>query len=163
MIDAVRRLVDNGIKWRSMPADFPAWHRVYAFFRRWRTSGLLTEFHNRLRGRVRESGGRPAGPTAGIIGSQSVRAASSVPAATRGYDGGRKVPGRKRHMVTDCLGLLLVIAVTTPVRPDAWPSTGPPRSSPAPSQGPAPPSVPWRGSRPRPAGAPASRTDMICR
>ncbi|MGW6464645.1 transposase [Streptomyces rubiginosohelvolus] len=56
--------------------------------------------------------GRTAEPTAGIIDSQSVRAASSVPAAKRGYDGGKKVPGRKRHVVTDCLGLLLAVAVT---------------------------------------------------
>jgi transposase len=112
MIDAIRYVVDNGVKWRSVPADFPAWDRVYAFFRRWRTSGLVTEFHDRLRGRVRMGEGRLCEPTAGIIDSQSVRAASSVPAATRGYDGGKKVPGRKRHMVTDCLGLLLVVSVT---------------------------------------------------
>ncbi|MEU0967489.1 IS5 family transposase [Streptomyces sp. NPDC005917] len=112
ILDAVRYLVDNGIKWRSMPADFPAWDRVYAFFRRWHRQGLSVEFHDRLRGRVREIEGRRAEPTAGIIDSQSVRAAATVPAATRGYDGGKKVPGRKRHMVTDCLGLLLVVAVT---------------------------------------------------
>ncbi|MEV6594897.1 transposase [Streptomyces acidicola] len=61
-------------------------------------------------------GGRPEGreaePTAGIIDAQSVKAAASVPAASRGYDGGKKVPGRKRHIVTDALGLLLVVAVT---------------------------------------------------
>jgi transposase len=112
MLDAIRYVVDNGIKWRSMPGDFPGWDRVYAFFRRWRHQGLVAEFHERLRGRVRMGEGRAAGPTAGIIDSQSVRAASSVPAATRGYDGGKKVPGRKRHMVTDCLGLLLAVAVT---------------------------------------------------
>jgi transposase len=112
ILDAIRYLVDNGIKWRSMPADFPAWDRVYAFFRRWRHQGLTTEFHDRLRGRVRMKEGRLSEPTAGIIDSQSVRAAATVPAATRGYDGGKKVPGRKRHMVTDCLGLLLVVAVT---------------------------------------------------
>ncbi|WP_229867470.1 IS5 family transposase [Streptomyces gelaticus] len=80
--------------------------------RRWRRQALDLEFHDRLRGRVRISEGRAAAPTAGIIDSQSVRAASSVPAATRGYDGGKKVPGRKRHVITDCLGLLLVVAVT---------------------------------------------------
>jgi transposase len=112
MLDAVRYVVDNGIKWRAVPADFPPWDRVYAFFRRWRRQALDVEFHDRLRGRVRISAGRAAAPTAGIIDSQSVRAASSVPAATRGYDGGKKVPGRKRHVITDCLGLLLAVAVT---------------------------------------------------
>ncbi|WP_265865955.1 IS5 family transposase [Streptomyces sp. SKN60] len=112
LLDAIRYLVAGGISWRAMPADFPAWGRVYAFFRRWREHGLITEFHDRLRGRVREREGREASPTAGIIDAQSVRAAATVPAASRGYDGGKKVPGRKRHIVTDTLGLLLVVAVT---------------------------------------------------
>ncbi|MFF9869923.1 transposase [Streptomyces sp. NPDC013953] len=86
--------------------------RVYAFFRRWRVHGLIAEFHDRLRGTVREREGREPEPTAGIIDAQSVRAAATVPAASRGYDGGKKVPGRKRHIVTDTLGLLLVVAVT---------------------------------------------------
>ncbi|WP_260848532.1 transposase [Streptomyces sp. SLBN-118] len=112
MLDAIRYLVAGGISWRAMPADFPDWGRVYGFFRRWREHGLITEFHDRLRGRVRECEGREAEPTAGVIDAQSVRAAATVPAASRGYDGGKKVPGRKRHIVTDCLGLLLIVAVT---------------------------------------------------
>lgn len=112
LLDAIRYLVAGGISWRAMPADFPGWGRVYAFFRRWREHGLITEFHDRLRGKVREREGRETEPTAGIIDAQSVRAAATVPAASRGYDGGKKVPGRKRHIVTDTLGLLLVVAVT---------------------------------------------------
>ncbi|MET8221324.1 IS5 family transposase [Streptomyces hirsutus] len=112
ILDAIRYLVAGGISWRAMPADFPAWGRVYAFFRRWREHGLIAEFHDRLRGKVREREGRETEPTAGIIDAQSVRAAATVPAASRGYDGGKKVPGRKRHIVTDTLGLLLVVAVT---------------------------------------------------
>ncbi|MFK4213418.1 IS5 family transposase [Streptomyces sp. NPDC030920] len=112
MLDAIRYLVAGGISWRAMPADFPGWGRVHAFFRRRREHGLINEFHDRLRGKVRESEGREAEPTAGIIDAQSVRAAATVPAGSRGYDGGKKVPGRKRHIVTDTLGLLLVVAVT---------------------------------------------------
>lgn len=112
MVDAIRYLVDNGIKWRAMPADFPAWDRVYAFWRRWRDKGLIGEFHDRLRGRLREAVGRDPEPTAGIIDAQSVKGAASVPAATRGFDGGKKVNGRKRHIVVDTLGLLLTVAVT---------------------------------------------------
>ncbi|MEU2158896.1 transposase [Streptomyces sp. NPDC019396] len=93
-------------------ADLPDWGRVYAFFRRWREHGLIGVFHDRLRGTVREYEGREAEPAAGIIDAQSVKAAASVPAASRGYEGGKKVPGRKRHSVTDTLGLLLVVAVT---------------------------------------------------
>ncbi|WP_408054929.1 transposase [Streptomyces sp. CMC78] len=55
MLDAVRYLVDSGTKWRAIPADFPPWDRVYAFFRRWRDHGLVKEFHDRLRLKVRES------------------------------------------------------------------------------------------------------------
>ncbi|MET7498623.1 IS5 family transposase [Streptomyces sp900116325] len=112
MLDAIRYLVAGGISWRAMPADFPGWARVYAFFRRWREHGLIAEFHDRLRGKVREHGGREVEPSAGIIDAQSVRAAASVPTASSGYDGGKKVPGRKRHIVTDTLGLLLAVAVT---------------------------------------------------
>ncbi|MFE2912254.1 IS5 family transposase [Kitasatospora indigofera] len=98
MFDAVRYLVAGGISWRAMPVDFPAWDRVDAFYRRWRDQGLIKELHDRLRGRVREAAGRDPEPTAGIIDSQSVRAAASVPRSTPGYDGGKKVPGRKRHI-----------------------------------------------------------------
>ena len=95
-----------------MPADFPDGGRVYAFFRRWREHGLITEFHDRLRGTVPEREGREAEPAAGIIDARSVRAAATVPAASCGYDGGKQVPGRKRHIMTDTLGLLLAVAVT---------------------------------------------------
>ncbi|MET9913442.1 transposase [Streptomyces sp. NPDC006476] len=95
MSDAVRSLVDNGIKWWAMPADFPAWDRVYAFARRWRARGLLAEFHDRLRGMVREDAGRDPEPTAAVIDAQSLRAAATVPASSRG-----------------CLGLLLAVLVT---------------------------------------------------
>jgi transposase len=112
MLDAIRYLVAGGISWRAMPADFPAWGRVDAFHRPWREHGLTTEFHDRLRGKVREREGREAEPTAGTIDAQSVRTAATVSASSRGYDGGKKDPGRKRHIVSDCLGLLLVACVT---------------------------------------------------
>lgn len=112
VLDAIRYLVDNGVKWRAMPADFPPWDRVYAFFRRWRDHGLVKEFHDRLRGQVRERLGRDAEPTAGVIDSQSVKADAVVGADSRGYDGGKLVNGRKRHVVVDTLGLLLGVMVT---------------------------------------------------
>lgn len=104
--------MDNGIKWRAMPADFPPWDRVCAFFRRWRDHVLVREFHDRLRGRVREEAGRDAEPTAGVIDSQSVKADAVVGADSRGFDGGKLVNGRKRHVVVDTLGLLLGVMVT---------------------------------------------------
>ncbi len=113
MLDAVRYLVDNGIKWRAMPAGFPPWDRVYAFFRRWRDHVLVKEFHDRLRGRVRQEAGRDAEPTAGVIDSQSVKADAVVGADSRGFDGGKLINGRKRHVVVDTLGLLLGVMVTS--------------------------------------------------
>lgn len=112
MLDAIRYLVDNGIKWRAMPADFPPWDRIYAFFRRWRDHGLVKEFHDRLRARVREELGRDAEPTAAVIDSQSVKADAVVGADSRGFDGGKLINGRKRHVVVDTLGLLLGVMVT---------------------------------------------------
>ncbi len=112
MLDAIRYLVDNGIKWRAMPDDFPPWDRVYAFFRRWRDNALVKEFHDRLRARVREELGRDAQPTAGVIDSQSVKADAVVGAGSRGFDGGKLINGRKRHVVVDTLGLLLGVMVT---------------------------------------------------
>jgi transposase len=112
MIDAVFYVTDNGTKWRSLPVDFPPWDRVYAFSRRWRRDGLVKELHDRLRDEVRVAEGRDAEPTAGIIDSQSVKAAASVPAASRGYDGGKKINGRRRHVITDCLGMILMVMVT---------------------------------------------------
>lgn len=118
MIDAIRYLVDNGVKWRNMPADFPPWKRVYAFFRRWRDNGLIREFHDRLRDRARKAEGRNAEPTAGIVDSQSVKADATVKNDSRGFDGGKKINGRKRHVIVDCLGLLLMVLVTPASTPD---------------------------------------------
>jgi transposase len=113
VLDAIRYLVDNGVKWRAMPADFPPWDRVYAFFRRWRDHALVKEFHDRLRAQVRERLGRDAEPTAGVIDSQSVKADAVVGADSRGFDGGKQINGRKRHVVVDTLGLLLGVMVTS--------------------------------------------------
>ncbi|WP_329316176.1 IS5 family transposase [Streptomyces sp. NBC_01278] len=112
MLDAIRYLVDNGTKWRAMPADFPPWDRVYAFFRRWRNHDLVREFHDRLRRLVRERAGRDSEPGAGVIDSQSVKADAVVGSDSRGFDGGKLINGRKRHVVVDTLGLLLAVMVT---------------------------------------------------
>ncbi|MEU1661831.1 transposase [Streptomyces griseofuscus] len=112
MIDAIRYLVDNGIKWRAMPSDFPPWPRVYVFFARWRDTGLIAERHDRLRGSVRRAEGRDEEPSAAVIDSQSVKADATVAFTSRGFDAGRKINGRRRHLLTDTLGLLLSVRVT---------------------------------------------------
>ncbi|MEU1667113.1 IS5 family transposase [Streptomyces sparsogenes] len=112
ILDAIRYLVDNGIKWRAMPAGFPPWDRVYAFFRRWRENALVKEFHDRLRGQARERAGREVEPSAGVIDSQSVKADAVVGCDSRGFDGGKLINSRKRHIVVDTHGLLLGVMVT---------------------------------------------------
>ncbi|MFD1277726.1 IS5 family transposase [Streptomyces kaempferi] len=112
MVDAVRSLVNNGVKWRAMPADFPSWPRVYAFFVRWRDTGLVTELHEGLREAVRRSEGRAPEPSAAVVDSQSIKADATVALDSRGFDAGRKINGRKWHLLTDTLGLVLTVLVT---------------------------------------------------
>ncbi|WP_406303013.1 transposase [Streptomyces sp. NBC_00885] len=96
MLDAIHYLVDNGIKWRAMPGDFPPWDRFYALFRRWRDQALVREFHDRLRARIRERLGRDAEPSAGLIDSQSVKADAVVGSDSRGFDGGKLINGHSK-------------------------------------------------------------------
>ena len=94
MIDAVRYVVDNGIKWRALPSDFPSWQAVYRFFRRWRDQGLLTVWHDRLRRACRVREGREPEPTAGVVDSQSLRGAETVSADAARL---RRGQARERH------------------------------------------------------------------
>jgi transposase len=112
IVDAIRYITDNGVKWRALPADFPPWKTVNGFFTRWQAVGVVEHIRDRLREQVRVRAGREPQPSAGAIDSQTVRAADTVGAATRGYDGGKKVNGRKRHIAVDTMGLLLVVMVT---------------------------------------------------
>jgi putative transposase len=95
-----------------LPADFPPWHTVYHYFRAWTRDGPLTRMHDGLRMQVRQALGREPDPTAAAADSQSVRAAETVGKTSRGYDAGKKINGRKRHIVVDTCGLLLVVLVT---------------------------------------------------
>ncbi|GAA2127508.1 IS5 family transposase [Kitasatospora saccharophila] len=112
LIDAVRYLVAEGVRWASLPVDFPKWRAVYRFFRRWRDNDFIKELYGRLRTMLRALAGKKPEPTAAIIDSQSVKADATVGAATRGYDAGKKINGRKRHIAVDTLGLLLTVMVT---------------------------------------------------
>jgi transposase len=112
MLDAIGYVTRYGIKWRALPVDFPPWEAVYAFFERWNARGLPQGLVDRLRGRLRVAWGRADLPTAGSIDSQSVKAADTVGAASRGFDGGKKINGRKRHIAVDTLGLVLTVIVT---------------------------------------------------
>lgn len=112
MCDAVAYIVRNGIEWRALPADFPPWEAAYAFWERWNARGLPAELVARLRELLRVHQGRKAQPTACIVDSQIVKAADTVPRATSGYHGGKKITGRGRHVAVDAEGWLLALVVT---------------------------------------------------
>jgi putative transposase len=114
MVDALFYVLDNGIKWRALPGDFPPWQTVYGLFKRWRDDGVLARIRDRLRARARIAAGRDREPSAAVIDAQSVHESAEgvVPAATSGYDGHKNVNGRKRHIMTDTLGLLIDVTVS---------------------------------------------------
>lgn len=112
IVDAIRYLNRTGCQWPALPADFPPWRTVYHYFRTWTRDGTLTRMHDGLRTRLRQAEARNIEPTAAAADSQSVRAAETVARTSRGYDAGKNVNGRKRHIVVDTTGLLLVVLVT---------------------------------------------------
>jgi transposase len=112
IVDAIFYVVDNGIKWRSLPSDFPPWSTVYNYFAAWEAAGMTQNMLDCLRDRVRLRAGRSAAPSAAVIDSASVKAAETVGKPSRGYDAGKKINGRKRHIAVDTLGLLLCVIVT---------------------------------------------------
>ena len=111
-MDAIRYLVKEGIQWRAMPCDFPPFGTVYDVLDRWEKSGATQRVHDELRRQCRIAAGRKPEPTAAIIDSQSVKAAETVARPGRGYDAGKKINGRKRHIAVDTIGLLLTVLVT---------------------------------------------------
>ncbi|MGW4048607.1 IS5 family transposase [Streptomyces sp. NPDC004721] len=113
VIDAICYVADNSNKWRNLPVDYGIhWKTLHATFTRWSRDGFTLALHNDLREKVREAEGRDQEPSAAVIDSQSVRAAETVGADSRGWDAGKKVGGRKRHVIVDTIGMVLVVLVT---------------------------------------------------
>jgi transposase len=112
IVDGIRYLTHNGPVWRALPADLPPAWTVYWWAAKWQADGSTARMHDDLRERVRVIADRNATPTAAVIDSQSVKAAEEVARASRGYDAGKKINGRKRHIAVDVMGLLLSVLVT---------------------------------------------------
>ena len=109
VMNAILYLASSGCQWRALPKDFPPMTTVQGYFYAWRDMGLFGAINRVLVVGARELEGREASPTAGVIDSQSVKTTES--GGPCGFDAGKKVKGRKRHVLTDTLGLLLVVIV----------------------------------------------------
>ena len=110
VVDAIFYVLKTGCQWRMLPDDFPPWSTVYHYFRRWKAAAFWRQMHDFLRGLVRVQDGRNPEPTAGIVDSRTMKSSAQA-IDSIGYDGGKKVKGRKAHIMTDTTGLLLSVVV----------------------------------------------------
>lgn len=113
IVNAIFYVLSTGCQWRSLPANYPHWNTVHRYHLTWSTDGIWQRASERLRVQVRVLEQRDGVPSAGIIDARTVRGTAMVSAATRGYDAGKKISGRKTFGVVDTLGLLIAVLVVT--------------------------------------------------
>jgi len=109
ILNAIFYLVHTGCQWRELPHDFPPWSSVYYYFRKYKKTKQWYLAHMTIQADLREQSGRNPEPSAAMIDTQSLK--TSQMAESRGFDGNKKIKGRKRHMVVDTMGLPLVVKV----------------------------------------------------
>lgn len=112
LMDAILYVDRTGIPWRYLPHDFPPWQSVYGYFATWQKDGVFDRPTGLLPRLARETEGRSAEPTVCLLDSQTVKTSATVHLADQGLDAAKKIAGRKRHLATDTLGLLLTVLVT---------------------------------------------------
>jgi transposase len=119
IVNAILHVNRAGCAWELLPHDFPPPKTAYGYYAKWEKDGTTQAIRDLLHGKAREQAGRAPEPTAAIIDAQVVKASSNVPEASQGYDAGKRTKGRKRHIATDALGLLLALVITAASVQDA--------------------------------------------
>ena|SRR5215217_2788194 len=117
ILDAVFYVLKSGCQWRMLPREFPPWKTVFHYFRKWRLDGTWERLNRAMRERLRVRLGRDPQPSTGIFDSQSAKT-TGVGGEQRGFDGGKKVRGRKRHLLVDTEGLVVEARVHSAKVPD---------------------------------------------
>ncbi|MDR2407844.1 MAG: IS5 family transposase, partial [Bacteroidales bacterium] len=110
ILDAIFYVVKTGCQWRMLPSDYAPRNTVYYYYRKWKFTGLIEELHEMLRSFIRKKAGRNESPSLGLIDSRSVKTSRNG-GLERGIDGGKKTKGRKQHIITDTMGLVLTVVI----------------------------------------------------
>jgi len=110
IMNALLYIAKSGIQWRMLPKEYPPWESVYYYFRKWKRDGLIEETHDILVEKIRIRIGKKPTPSVGIVDSQSVKSCNLCEGDI-GFDGGKKIKGRKRHIVVDTLGMVMIIVI----------------------------------------------------
>ncbi len=119
LVNGVLYVLRTGCSWRQMPHDLPNGKTVYHYFRQWKLQGIWEQAMTTLRRQARAALGRDPEPSAAIIDSQSIKT-GPVRGIERGYDGGKRIWGRKRHLLVDTLGFVLAVIVHQAGLADRW-------------------------------------------